>query len=317
MSDTAEAQTNGHGADDPKPLMAHGSVLRLGIPNGKVGMWLFLGSEVMFFTGLIGAYIVLRLGGREAWADPTAADYPLSTALTAGNTFLLICSSVTLVYGLQHIQAGNQRKGNQGLLLTTIIGALFVAVQAYEYYEMWHQSDPVTELHAYADSPAGAADKVRLDTLVKPLDLHMKTAWSKMAGPKGLPESFSPKGERWSGMDKGKMNPTNLQLLETFIAQQESAEDKMALGHFVEHAKSHWHNPTRPHTSLFTSCFYTMTCFHGLHVLLGVIAMGAITVMGYKGKFSTTNYGPVENLGLYWHFVDLVWIILFAIVYLM
>ena len=67
MSDNAEAQADGHEPDDPKPLMAHGSVLILGIPNGKVGMWLFLGSEVMFFTGLIGAYIVKHYGNERCF----------------------------------------------------------------------------------------------------------------------------------------------------------------------------------------------------------------------------------------------------------
>ena len=64
------------------------------------------------------------------------------------------------------------------------------------------------------------------------------------------------------------------------------------------------------------SCFYAMTGFHGLHVLLGVIAMAVVTIKGYMGHYSPKNYAIVEYTGLYWHFVDLVWIILFAIVYL-
>ena len=62
--------------------MAHGTVLNLQIHNGKLGMWLFLASEVMFFTGLIGAYIILR-AGNVTWADPTDPDYPLAIPLTA------------------------------------------------------------------------------------------------------------------------------------------------------------------------------------------------------------------------------------------
>lgn len=194
------------------PLMAHGSVLQTGISNGKIAMWLFLGSEVMFFTGLIGAYIVLRFGA-GTWADPTSPDYPLNIPLTAANTFLLICSSVSLVWGLQGYQLNRIRQGNLGLLLTTIFGAVFVGVQAYEYYELWH------------------------------------------------------------------------------------------------------HN-MRPDSDLFGSCFYAMTGFHGLHVFVGVVAMAVLTVFGYLGKFDSHHYAAVENTGLYWHFVDLVWIILFAIVYL-
>jgi len=193
--------------------MACGTVLNLQISNGKVGMWLFLASEVMFFTGLIGAYIILR-AGNVTWADPTHPDYPLAIPLTAFNTFLLICSSVTLVWGLQAVQQGERAKGNLGLLLTTLFGATFVGIQCYEYYEL--------------------------------------------------------------------------------------------IGH---------RNMT-PDKDIMAACFYAMTSFHGLHVLLGVIAMAVVTVKGYMGHFSPKNYAIIEYTGLYWHFVDLVWIILFAIVYL-
>ncbi len=210
---TNELHASSSHTDSEPPLMAHGSVLQLGIPNGKIAIWLFLGSEVMFFTGLIGAYIVLRFGQPAGnWPQPHLT---LNVPLTAVNTFLLICSSVTLVWGLQSIQAGQRAKGNWGLFLTTLLGAVFVGVQAYEYYELW---------------------------------IH-----------RGLTAS----------------------------------------------------------TNIFGSCFYAMTGFHGLHVFLGVIAMAVVTLMGLAGKFDTKHYAAVELTGLYWHFVDLVWIILFAIVYLM
>mgnify|MGYP006373685047 CR=1 FL=1 len=200
-----------HGDDEP--LMAHGSVLQLGISNGKIATWLFLGSEVMFFTGLIGAYIVLRFGQPAGnWPQPHIT---LNVPLTAANTFLLICSSVTLVWGLQAIQAGQSAKGNLGLFLTTLLGAVFVGVQGYEYYELWV------------------------------------------------------------------------------------------------------HRGLHPSTNVFGSCFYAMTGFHGLHVFLGVVAMAVVTWLGLTGKYTPKSYAPVELTGLYWHFVDLVWIILFAIVYLM
>lgn len=210
--------THAHHAQGEEPLMAHGSVLQTGITNGKIATWLFLGSEVMFFTGLIGAYIVLRFA-QDTWANPASETFPLNIPLTAFNTFLLICSSVTLVYGLQHIQAGNRGKGNLGLLLTTVFGGVFVGIQVIEYIIL-----------------------------------------------------FSGHGH---------------------------------LG------------PFRPDSDLFGSCFYAMTGFHGFHVFIGVIAMGVLTVKGFLGHFGPKNYAAVELTGLYWHFVDLVWIILFAIVYLM
>ncbi len=206
MSATHEAHPEG-------VLTAHGTVLNLQISNGKIGTWLFLASEVMFFTGLIGAYIILR-AGQTTWGDPTAEDYPLNIPLTAFNTFLLICSSVTLVWGLQAYQAGDQQKGLAGLALTTLFGGVFVGIQAYEYYEL--------------------------------------------------------------------------------VSHRNMTPDK----------------------DVMASCFYAMTSFHGLHVLMGVIAMAVLTVKGMLGHFGPKNYVAIEMTGLYWHFVDLVWIILFAIVYL-
>jgi len=205
-----------HGLDlhdaDEGPLMAHGSVLQTQISNGKMGTWLFLGSEIMFFTGLIGAYIVLRFG-QDAWPQP---DQRLNVPLTAINTFFLICSSVTLVWALQAYQQNKKAKGTLGLLATTLIGATFVGIQAYEYVQLYSHG-------------------------------------------------------------------------------------------------------VRPDTDLFGSCFYVMTSFHGFHVFVGVLALGVLTVMGMMGKFGPkpSQYAPIELVGLYWHFVDLVWIVLFAIVYLM
>ena len=64
-------------------------------------------------------------------------------------------------------------------------------------------------------------------------------------------------------------------------------------------------------SALFASCFYTMTGFHGAHVAGGVIAMSILAARSWFGAFSANHYAPVEMVGLYWHFVDLVWILLF------
>jgi len=84
-----------------------------GIPHDKMGMWIFLCSEVMFFTGLIGSYIVLRYGSN--WPDPKLT---LNIWLTAGNTFILICSSVTMVKALEWIQRGDVGKMKLYMCLT-------------------------------------------------------------------------------------------------------------------------------------------------------------------------------------------------------
>ena len=180
--------------------------------NEKLGMWVFLGSEIMFFTALIGSYLILRAGNPGAWPAEGPKEV-LNIPVTAFNTFLLICSSVSMVKAFAAIAAGDQRRLQAWLIVTVIMGASFVGVQAYEYTEL--------------------------------------------------------------------------------------------VGHgFV------------PSEGLFGSTFYIMTGFHGFHVSVGVICMSFVTWKAFRGKYTAQDYRGVEVIGLYWHFVDLVWIILFTIVYL-
>jgi heme/copper-type cytochrome/quinol oxidase subunit 3 len=181
-----------------------------GVYNEKVGMWIFLASEVMFFTALIGTYIILRFAHPDAWAPPGQM---LNVPITAVNTFLLICSSVTMVKAFAAAQDDDQRGLRRWLVGTVLIGATFVGVQAYEYAHL---------------------------------------------------------------IAKG----------------------------FV------------PSQGLYGSTFYTMTGFHGFHVTMGVLCMMFVTWKAFRGKYSSHDHRGVEVIGLYWHFVDLVWIILFTIVYL-
>ena len=99
-----------------------------------MGMWVFLCSEVMFFTGLIGSYIVLRFG--STWPDPKTV---LNIWLTAANTFILICSSVTMVKALEWIQKGDTRKMKLYMCLTLLGGSIFLGVQVFEYRHLLHE----------------------------------------------------------------------------------------------------------------------------------------------------------------------------------
>jgi cytochrome c oxidase subunit III len=200
--------------------------------NLKLGMWVFLASEVMFFTALIGSYVILRFGAPGEWAKPGVV---LNIPVTAFNTFLLICSSVSMVKAFAAISDGDQKMLKVWLLVTIIGGAMFVGIQAYEYTHLIHRG-------------------------------------------------FLPSGVR------------------------EGSE----LAELVA-------NGTLPAATmgLYGSTFYAMTGFHGFHVTCGVVAMTYLYVFRVRrGKYSQQDYRGIEAVGLYWHFVDLVWIILFTIVYL-
>ena len=200
--------------------------------NLKLGMWVFLASEVMFFTALIGSYVILRFGAPGEWAKPGVV---LNIPITAFNTFLLICSSVSMVKAFAAISEGDQKMLKVWLLVTIIGGAMFVGIQAYEYTHLIHRG-------------------------------------------------FLPSGVR------------------------EGSE----LAELVA-------NGTLPAATmgLYGSTFYAMTGFHGFHVTCGVVAMAYLYVFRVRrDKYSQQDYRGIEAVGLYWHFVDLVWIILFTIVYL-
>ncbi|MEJ2236854.1 MAG: cytochrome c oxidase subunit 3 [Gemmatimonadales bacterium] len=218
--------------------MAHAAVMQppvkaetgAGVYNEKLGMWVFLGSEVMFFTALIGSYLILRVAQPGQWAQPGEI---LNVPITAVNTFFLICSSVTMVKAFASIQEGNQQGLKLYLILTVIIGATFVGIQIYEYSQLIHHG-------------------------------------------------FLPSGYR------------------------EGSE-------LAEHAAA---GELPAAIGLYGSTFFTMTGFHGFHVTMGVICMLFVTWKAFRGRYTATDHRGVEVIGLYWHFVDLVWIILFTIVYL-
>lgn len=225
--------------------MAHAAVMQppaqaetgAGVYNEKLGMWVFLGSEVMFFTALIGTYIILRFARPEHWAEPGQL---LNVPVTAVNTFLLICSSVTMVKAFASAQEGDQRMLKIWLLSTVIIGATFVSVQVFEYVQLIH-------------------------------------------------EGFMPTG---------------------YLAGSHFAEAAETGLPFKEGA------PLPESVGLYGSTFYTMTGFHGFHVTMGVLCMIFVTIKAFRGGYTVDDHRGVEVIGLYWHFVDLVWIILFTIVYL-
>ena len=197
--------------------------------NKKLGMWVFLLSEVMFFTSLIGTYVILRFAHPDHWAD---VGWVLNVQLTALNTFFLICSSVTMVKAFAAIQEGNQKGLQMWLLATILIGASFVGIQVYEYMAL-------------------------------------------------TGEGFVPMLDSYHAVGRG--NP----------------HEGPSLG-----------------GPLYGATFYVMTGFHGAHVSIGVLCLIFVYVQSLRGVYTADNHEGVEVIGLYWHFVDLVWILLFTIVYL-
>ncbi len=181
---------------------------------GKIGMWIFLGTDALSFSGFLIAYAVLR--SMKEWPDPLQN---LGIELSGFATFILICSSVSMVLSIDGCRKKDRDEMLKWLAYTIFGGAIFLVIQAYEY------------IHLY--------------------------------------------------VDKG-----------------------MSLGQFAFG------------NNLFASTFFLITGFHGLHVLTGVIYLIRMYYEAHRGDFDNGDYNRLEIAGLFWHFVDLIWILVFTFIYL-
>ena len=111
--------------------------LPMGLPvnNARLGMLIFLGAEVMFFAGLIGAFLIFRLGS-VTWPSPGLPRLPI--AVTAVNTVILFSSAYTMSRALRAIRDGNRQGLTSGLLMTALLGATFLGVQGSEWTRLIH-----------------------------------------------------------------------------------------------------------------------------------------------------------------------------------
>ncbi|MGQ0797140.1 MAG: cytochrome c oxidase subunit 3 [Methanobacteriota archaeon] len=197
-------------------VVARPDVVR--VSSRKLATWLFLATEIMFFSAIIGVSWSLRVRSAD-WAIP-GVDSPLNILLTGFNTFILICSSLTMVEALAAAERGNQRQLRLFLAATLALGITFLGIQGFEYVKLFF-----TEGLTFTSAPG-------------------------------------------------------------------------------------------PINDLYGSTFYIQTGVHGSHVFAGVLAMAYTTIKAFRGGFTKENHEAVELVGLYWHFVDVVWIFLFTIVYL-
>ncbi|HEX3052858.1 MAG TPA: cytochrome c oxidase subunit 3 [Aggregatilineaceae bacterium] len=180
-----------------------------GLNDRKMGMWIFLASEVLFFGSLIGAFLYFKLGDRF----PDDIHEILSLPLATVGTSVLVISSFAVVMGLEALQANDKRVFYNWMGVTLLLGLSFLAIQAVEWTELFH--------------------------------------------------------------------------------------------HHIDEK------------TMFGTAFYVTTGFHGLHVFGGVAWLAIVLFRArFQNTYSGENYLGVELFGLYWHFVDIVWIVLFTVIYL-
>ena len=190
-----------------------------------LGMWIFLITEVMFFGGLFLAYTVYRHVYPEIFA---VASTTLNVYIGAANTVVLLCSSLTMVLAVRAAQLGQKDAIVLFLILTLILGGVFLGVKAYEWNEKFEEHHiPGASFHLEGVSP-----------------------------------------------------------------DQEG------------------------HAQLFFSLYFAMTGLHALHMIIGAGLLTYLILEARKGRYTAEYNTPVDLIGLYWHFVDIIWIFLFPLLYL-
>jgi cytochrome c oxidase subunit III len=188
----------------------------------SLGMWTFLVTEILFFGGLFTGYAVYRSAYAAAWAE---ASGHLDVWLGAINTAVLIASSYTMALSVHAAHAGHRRNLVRFLVLTLLLGIVFLGIKGHEYVHKFHEG--------------------------------------LVPGP------------------------------------------EFALGRVAARE-----------IQLFFSFYFVMTGLHAAHMAAGLGILAWLLWRARRGALSPPNDGPVEITGLYWHFVDLIWIFLFPLLYL-
>jgi cytochrome c oxidase subunit 3 len=262
--------------------------------NAKVGIWLFLASEVMLFGALFSSYILLRVGAPPGTWPHGLLNIPIGTF----NTAVLITSSVTVVLAWASLQMGNFGRYRVFQSITILCAMMFVGIKSFEYkdkfthYEVWMKDGRRVTGHIEG-SPWFWSTQTLQDKKLDAITLHSDaTHYAE----KWIPHAEWKKEEQAEAHSDGhgktlKIATADIQRLSAFV----------------------------PAHSPYFAIYFTLTGLHALHVIGGALVIAFIWGPGAKmWKTEPQRYANrVEVSGLFWHFVDLVWIFLFPVLYLL
>ena len=221
---------HGHGHHGPKWLAHHFDTPAQQFDAAKLGMWVFLAQELLFFSGLFVAYGVYRSWYPEMFF---AASHQLDKIMGGTNTIVLLFSSFTAAMAVRSSQLGNRKATGNYLLITILCACGFLVIKYFEYTHKFH-----------------------------------------------------------AGLLPGRFFHPHVE-------------------HLVAGAP-----PLPPNTGSFFGIYFMMTGIHGVHVIIGIGILIWIWLRNNRGEFSKEYFTPVDIAALYWHLVDLVWIYLFPLLYL-
>ena len=294
MADTSVShahETHEHGSDEQ---LWEGGKEPLKASYGKLMMWYFLVSDAFTFAGFLIAYGAIRFS-MPTWPEPdyVFASFPFVKAhwplvFVTFMTFVLIFSSVTMVRAVQEGHRENRRGVVFWMFLTILGGATFLGCQAYEWTVLIkHENVSVNR------NPFGrfTADGVMVD-----------------ANGKEIIENGAPINVKKndSYLLHGHEHDGKIELEKKYVRYTSGADAGRTLQ--VEEGPK-----------AFGALFFFITGFHGFHVFSGVAFLLIIMINAMSGLYASrkNGYEMVEKIGLYWHFVDLVWVFVFLVFYLL
>jgi cytochrome c oxidase subunit 3 len=232
-------------------LYGHFQTLEQQKDSATLGMWIFLVTEVLFFGGLFLAYTINRSAFSTAFG---IGSNTLDITLGAGNTVVLIMSSLTMAMAVWSAQVGKKKWVSTFLIATLVLGTVFLGVKAIEYKQKYDH-------HLIPGSG---------------FDMRYRSA-----------------------------HPTPADDPKEMALEKEEVE------------KAFEKDPDiNSHSQLYFSLYFGMTGLHALHMIIGAGLLVWLIKGSFAGRFTPQYNTPVEVVGLYWHFVDIVWIYLFPLLYL-
>ncbi|MCY2986716.1 MAG: cytochrome c oxidase subunit 3 [Planctomycetota bacterium] len=320
-------------APEPSPFLAHHFESQAQqFDAGKLGIWLFLVTEILFFSGLFVAYAVYRSNHPEVFLY---AHQFLDKTLGAVNTVVLLFSSLTMAWGVRCAQLGRQRGLVICLILTLVCAAFFLGVKAVEYTHKWDEG--LLWASQYAPQPDGAAGDAGGGHLTTGLCIFIWVvgviALAGLAGTlvarvkRNMPRVVVSWAVALMGVAAllGAGSGLGIPVLQHALLHpgdsHEPSLHKLAAPPVDTQPVAGGKRVPPPSPSprlagVFFSIYFAMTGVHAIHILAGMGVILWITRRAMLGHFGPGYFGPVDYVGLYWHLVDLVWIYLFPLLYL-
>ena len=327
--------------NEKKPTWGGGGVKPFGASYGKMMMWFFIVSDALTFSAFLAAYGLTRFKFIDSWpiADEVFTHIPFvhgefPMIYVAFMTFVLIASSVTMVLAVDAGHQMNKKKVTLYMLLTIIGGVIFVGSQAWE----WN-----TFINGTYGAVKTTDGKILQFTKQNGVDKDGNAIFKQIAladfvvGDRGNARVQHTKGNGLWFEDEGTISQYSIAQIinsyeanpdvqirtelidldkkqKTTLSREEGSEELAKTRLIVEGANL---EVNEYGNTIFADFFFFITGFHGFHVFSGIIFNIIVFFNVILGTYEKRgHYEMVEKVGLYWHFVDLVWVFVFTFFYL-